>query len=336
MLLSTACAEYAAGSEDVAVGTGNLHTTALLTTASPTVCWVKDDASTTSDVDFDAATAYVQNVLAQWEAASGLDFVWQGRCGAPSGGIYPGTIRILWNEMNRGAGYQIPGCSATHPNANWGGFPGTYSTHCRWNAALATGQPINNYLHEVGHTIGMLHEMERSDNNIPDCSAGYTPDDQHLLTPYDVMSVMHYTLSSPTNSCPAPGNWGNTGLSEWDKLGVEIAYPRSTTVPLELHGMLTGPAGSVIQVIRADTVIQTSWLARGALPGVFANTQWTITPFLGSPQVVSSNPSFTWNTVGQIAAVDVSFTDPFGRSRSGSAFMYASTELHTAILMSVL
>lgn len=303
---------------------GGLHASALQSTASPTVCWVKDDASTTSDADFDAATQQVQDVLSQWEQASGLDLVWQGRCGAPVGGIYPGDIRILWNELKRGKGYAIPGCSETHPNTNWGGFPGTKPKQCRWNASFATNQPINNYLHESGHTLGFIHEHERSDNLDNGCGAAAPDDDQNLLTPYDVMSVMHYRFSG---TCVAPGNLGNTGLSDLDRLGVEIAYPKGSEIPIAANGAMAFGGGVAFRTDRGGSLTP-AWYLRGALSSVFANAKWTV----GSSVTSSLSRSISGSLGSAPVVAKMQFTDPWGRSRAGSIKVLTANSAHTAMV----
>jgi hypothetical protein len=309
----------------LAVERGALHASNLQPTASPTACWVKDDQSTTSDAAFDAATQQVQDVLSQWEQASGLNLVWQGRCGAPVGGVYPGDIRILWNELDRGAGFPIPGCSLVHGNGNWGGFPGTYPTQCRWNAAFATGQAINNYLHESGHTLGFIHEHERSDNVDPGCGSASANHDNNLLTPYDVMSVMHYRYSG---TCVAPGNLGNTGLSDLDKLGAEIAYPKSSQVPIASSGAMAYGGGLAFRTDLGGA-LQPAWYARGALSSVFAGFSWTVNSSVttGLSRTISSSLG------SSPVSATMQFTDPWGRSRAGTTQVLTSNAAHTAMIM---
>jgi len=75
-------------------------------------------------------------------------------------------------------------------------------------------------------------------------------------TPYDVMSVMQYNYAGQADmyNCPAPGNWGWNlvtrqydyagGLSFYDKLGVELAYPKSFE-PLVCGDQTIIPDGTV-------------------------------------------------------------------------------------------
>lgn len=315
------------GSQDENAGVveAELHGTTLLSGASPTICWVKDDESTTSDVAFDAATLVAQKVVDAWDAASGLQFTWLGRCGAPVSGVYPGTIRILWNELKRDTGFKIPGCSSTHPNTNWGGYPGRISNTCRWNASFATSQPINNYLHEAGHTLGFLHEHQRTDNTDSACGSSAPDDNQNLVTAYDVMSVMHYSYGG---TCIAAGNRGNTGLSDLDQLGAEVAYPKNAEAPIALLGAMAYGGG---QVFRSDVggSLQPGWSARGALPGVFANFSWTV----GSSVTVGLLRSIPGDVGGTPVLATMRFTDPWGRSRSGSTQISTSSSKHTAVVV---
>ncbi|MFN9635571.1 MAG: hypothetical protein ACK55D_02505 [Synechococcaceae cyanobacterium] len=63
--------------------------------------------------------------------------------------------------------------------------------------------------------------------------AGYGGDATFALTPYDPLSVMHYTW--PALFSYAPGNYANTGLSEYDRLAIHILYPEADRVA-ELAG----------------------------------------------------------------------------------------------------
>ncbi len=66
---------------------------------------------------------------------------------------------------------------------------------------------------------------------------------KYYLTPYDNKSVMHYTF--PALYPYAPGNYANTGLSEYDRLSVHLLYPEEGLVA-ELAGNRVIKTGQAI------------------------------------------------------------------------------------------
>jgi hypothetical protein len=106
-------------------------------------------------------------------------------------------------------------------------------------------------IHEIGHTVGLLHEQTRSDRdqyiqinwqNIP---AAWQSQFQSLnpaqdVGAYDFCSIMHYPATADsynngqkpvfqeTNSCPACMPGRATGLSSGDIATVGTLYPAST------------------------------------------------------------------------------------------------------------
>jgi hypothetical protein len=306
--------------ESIGEISGALHTTNLLPNASPTVCFVEQAGST----NFAGWVQDIHSAMTQWEAASGLDFVFQGdwECDPAVGGVFPGDIRILVNESQT-LPTSIPGCTQALEGSNSGAFPGTISTQCEYNASFWVDQPINNYLHESGHTIGFLHEHIRTTTPAACQVPGHPISDGTLLVPYDIKSVMHYSV------CTAPGNGGTTGLSEYDRLGVEISYPKSTQIPIAAVGALTYAGGFAF---RTDTggSITPEWSVRGALASVFSSFSWTI----GGSVTNGLSRSITLG-LGSGVTATMQFTDPWGRSRSGSKVIWQDNAKHALMVMAV-
>lgn len=304
-----------------------LHTVVLLQpTSSPSVCFVRARNSTA----FASQMSTIQAAMTQWEDASGLDFVFLGECAPPVGGQYPGDIRIYINEGSldpvshewvfEPMSGRIPGCSDTLEGPNSGGFPYEFPRTCQYNASFSAFQAINNYLHESGHTLGFAHEHIRTatpagcENPTEPLSNGL------LLTPYDHDSVMHYA------TCGASGNLGTTGLSYYDRLGAEIAYPKGTNIPITRLGGMAYDGGVAFRADQGGVLFPT-WFERGALNTVFGNFTWTVDGSVSSGLV----RAITGN-LGPVTAT-MHFTDPWGRSQSGSMHVVADNAAHAAMVM---
>lgn len=133
----------------------------------------------------------------------------------------------------------------TYGGGNWGSGPDALEAmrSCAYSMVipLDVSSPVfarRNTCHEFGHSLGFAHEHGHRDNPQTVCPSGTWSDIPG--TPYDVMSVMHYNHvvgSADWVNCPAPGNWGwdlssrsytyADGLSFYDRLGAELAYPHS-------------------------------------------------------------------------------------------------------------
>src|SRR5262249_20221298 len=149
---------------------------------------------------------------------------------------------------------------------------------------------------------------------------GDTSSDGVLLTQYDVLSVMHYKYTN----CDAPGNLGDTGLSPLDRLGSEIAYPKSSQVGIA-HG---GLAFAGVWAVREDATLLPRWLAAGALPGVFSGMSWSVgATFRSSSLAISAGAVPLPRDVA--TTVDVSFRDPWDRLKQGESVVLASNAKHT-------
>jgi hypothetical protein len=321
----------AAPDDEIERTESELHSRITLQSHSPTVCWVKDPDSTTSNAAFDAKTAQLEATLSEWEAESGLTIDWQGRCAPPSTEIDPVTgqtldvyhedIRILLNELDRQSEYQIPGrgCPNNNANGHWSFFPNEREEyrHCRHNVSIGEGVARNNVLHEFGHALGMEHEHVHPDSTciVEDLTFGGV-----LLTAYDPLSPMHYV------KCGSPGNWGDGGLTELDRLGVEIAYPPSSTVKVS-HGGLAFAGG---WAIRSNSTFQPSWYARGAHPSVFQDLTWKVNGTLKSTSITVSSGTLNLPVNGT-ALVRLDFDDPWNRAKYSQFTVFFSNAKHAAV-----
>jgi hypothetical protein len=215
------------------------------------VCFVGDAlASRPSRVQ--QIQQYVQN----YRYAANIVFNFIGSCppaivGSDGNDFYDGDIRIVIPNTSVDATVPVPGkgCPATGSNSGWGSwsnFPNDLipNRSCLYNMKLGddpwAGTPyLNHTLHEFGHALGLAHEHERSDVDRSICAAerallpisvsapGFGgPISSGLLTPYDRDSVMHYQFLS----CGIDGNYGYSGLSILDQLGVHILYPEDQQV----------------------------------------------------------------------------------------------------------
>lgn len=102
-----------------------------------------------------------------------------------------------------------------------------------------------------------------SDAGVPPYGGGGT----FFMTPYDRLSVMHYTFIGMEGF--APGNYANTGLSALDRLALHILYPEDARVA-ELLGRRVLRTGETL-----DLVAQ--WEAAGAdMTRVAKNFAWKL------------------------------------------------------------
>jgi len=303
-----------------------LQAKATLGSSNPTLCWVQDEDSTLSNSAFLSLTDEADAKIVQWQAGSGLEFDFIGRCSgdansAPANSNYPENIRVHYNEFSRESGYDIPGrgCSRDNGNGNNAYYPGNNDARCEWNATVKS-LANNNLLHEIGHAIGMVHEHERSDNT-SGCSSSGADNDGVWLTDYDLWSVMHYTSTGCSE---------HEGLSSKDLLGVEIAYPTSSNVGITHNGLLFDGEFAVLPT----SVIQTTWDARGARDFVFDDITWSIAG--GNTSANVAVPVSVLLDDGESGSLSVEFDDPWSRTKSGSVPILVSATAHAAMLVQLL
>src|ERR1700677_300847 len=113
---------------------------------------------------------------------------------------------------------------------------------------LAAGCAVPQVIHEIGHTVGLLHEHNRSDRdqyiqiNLSNIPPGWQAQFQNTTSSqdvgvYDFCSIMHYPaiadgygngrqpVFQETNSCPACVPGKATQLSTGDVSAVNLIYP---------------------------------------------------------------------------------------------------------------
>jgi hypothetical protein len=97
----------------------------------------------------------------------------------------------------------------------------------------------------------------------PDYGGGGTS----YITPYDPLSVMHYTWTEL--QAIAPGNYANTGLSAYDRLALHILYPEDAKVA-ELIGKRVLRTGETLSLV-------SGWQTGGVvMPNVASNFAWKL------------------------------------------------------------
>jgi hypothetical protein len=98
------------------------------------------------------------------------------------------------------------------------------------------------------------------------------------LTVYDVRSVLNYCATPPSevatrvvdDNDAAKTDWQ---LSEYDKMGIELLYPRSSPLKLACRGgCVRVGAGNVI--LRTNGSLRDEWQGRGALPWWVSSPTW--------------------------------------------------------------
>lgn len=190
-------------------------------------------------------------------------------------------------------------------------FPDDMVAHptCLYTSHMYPGQARNNYIHESGHGLGLAHEQ----GNV---GAVCSPEGPYgiPITVYDRDSPMHYVLVCPDGTT-TPGNWGNGGLTDYDRLAIEIMYPQ--WMVSRIDGQLVGWSGGDVVWAAA------SWERRGAYlsntPGqaVLRYPAWYVDGRLLSTQ---SRPSSSeWATVGTGRhTLTLQYSNLWGDNFSGS------------------
>ncbi len=250
------------------------------------VCFVGN--ATTARPD---RVAQVMNYLREYSYAANIQFRNDGKCAASvvqSNGndFFAGDIRVVLPSTDVSGTGQVPGngcpmfmaANGTYNGGNdtwgsWSNAPNDLAANrgCMFNLKLGddpwstTRAPyLNHTLHEFGHALGLSHEHERADANKTTCTeSGYGGGGTAYMTPYDTASVMHYEFLS----CSIAGNYGDSGLSAWDKLAVHILYPENE-LHAEYDGTLVIPQGKTLQLTHG-------WQSRGAnMSFVAPITRW--------------------------------------------------------------
>lgn len=211
------------------------------------------------------------------------------RIGVPGTLDLDGTTAITGLALGKG-------CADPGTTGWWGNFPSNLDVPkfraCRLNAFLRKEMVLNKIMHEIGHTLGMIHEHERTDiatltadPMINTCfkdvsyfgKAISNGPDATFVTPYDRDSVMHYEINNkidPTNvpassTCNLGNDNGTTGLSTFDKLSIRIMYPHDEKVA-EYVGTTVITAGQKLQ-------LKNEWGDLGALTAnVLKSPQWVL------------------------------------------------------------
>ncbi len=227
------------------------------------------------------------------------------------------------------------GCGDPGTDLWWADFPGNLNIPklraCRLNAFLRKGMAENKILHEVGHSLGLDHEHQRTDLSqlladpiINACfqevsafgkSTTQGVDGTTLVTPYDRDSVMHYEINItvspenvPTGSiCNLGNDNGNTGLSPFDQLTIRILYPHDARVA-EFRGATVVKTGQLV-------TLRNEWGALGALTqNVLKKSAWRVRQ--GGKTILEKTTtdfSTAFGTAGDYT-VEYSFTDMLDRT----------------------
>ncbi|WP_223643740.1 hypothetical protein [Corallococcus sp. EGB] len=303
---------------------------------TPTVCFV-GDALTSRPDRVQQVLGYIQD----YERAANIRFTYLGTCPAPI--VLPdgtewhdGDIRVLL----RGTGVpflgRVPGVGCpmfldengqytgeNNTGKSWSNGPNSLEENrgCRYNMKLgddadAQGVPWKNHtLHEFGHAMGLTHEHRRDDADAavacsdPDFGGG---NGSGHLTVYDRYSVMNYQFPA----CGIDGNYGHSGLSELDRLGLHILYPEPTPVA-ELWGR------TVIRTTE-PLFLTSAWGARGADISFSAPFfLWTL-----SSVNVSTTSTLSMSLLAGTYPLQLSYVDFRGRlyTYSGTVKVLTPTE----------
>lgn len=250
-------------------------------TSPISVCFVGDAVDNRPE-RVDQILGYIRD----YEHYANIQFVQETagtwKCSSPSkkpdgNDYYGGDIRVVIPGAGVSLAGQIPGvgCTGDNPPPSWSRPPDELETHrsCLYNLKLGdddddNGVPWKDHtLHEFGHALGLSHEHDRSDANVPGCTGDGAPGgaSDGFMTHYDRHSVMHYQ----DLSCDIPGNYDHSGLSSLDRLAVHILYPEAN-MAAEFVGKTVIQSGEILS-------LQSAWQWRGAnIDFVAKNFQWRL------------------------------------------------------------
>lgn len=265
-----------------------------------------------SDADYAPKKAAARVALeATFEHIPNVDIDFGGFAECPST-LPSGTYKFLiyWEPDHWGGGTSSVGFLAS----------GTNHTYANGHTALGNSWDTL-VTHEAAHVLGFSHEFSRPDGS-GQCDTGIpaTGDSGTLFTVNDLHSITSKTYC---------GEW-IPGLSDRDKLGLEIAYYDGNHIQ-RVGGqreILTG--GGFL--VRADDSIVTDWTRRGAAAGAFTGTPSWHTP---SNRTGIGFPASLLRT-GVSTLVEGTFVDHFGRSHLATGNVTVNTGLHTAIVSAFL
>lgn len=267
-----------------------------------------------------------------WGQHTGMSFDWLGTCSMdPTAATIPVRINdTLGNGCGFWGGVAQPwGIGARLSSSDCSGgqicqirqdYPNPTAGSC---SAMDYLRVLDTFVHEVGHALGMAHEHEREDRDICPEQSGSSTNPQRWLTIYDPDSVMNY--------CPRDDSL-IMQLSQLDKVGAEMLYPKSFSRRLVVQGAFANSSGSVYIARKDDTYsVVPHHINQGALPGVYYNSWvWRINgTVIGSPLVMTRQ--FTSSV-----ALRLDFTDIFSRNHNEIVSVTSDNSKFTAVLMSVL
>jgi hypothetical protein len=328
-----------------------------------TVCFVGDAPSLRPD-----RVNQIRQYIREHEFAANVRFQYLGSCPAATqqsngNDYFDGDIRVVIPGINVSGTGPVPGngCQMfiengvyNKKNDGWGSWSNApddlaVNRSCQYNLKLGddpwNDTPyLNHTLHEFGHALGLAHEHQRNDANIPACIEKYPQftdqtackkanhvwigycmngygvgTSEGYLTLYDRNSVMHYAFPS----CGIEGNYGYSGLSSMDQLSVHILYPENVQVA-EFIGTTVIPStrplalASAWQARGANLAFAAqdfSWRLSGTLLGTNASVSFPVAP--GNYRLEFAHKDFLDRTYSYAGPVRVLTPQDYNRFAAG-------------------